>query len=50
MADSERKECPNIDANEIDCPCGASDCERHGICCECIKYHRSQGGRPACVR
>lgn len=24
--------------NKDICPC-TEDCERHGICCECIQYH-----------
>ncbi len=44
-----RKDCPNIKVNKKDCECGATDCDRHGICCACIEYHRNNGGTPACV-
>ena len=23
-------------------------CERHGKCCECVRYHKSYGELPAC--
>ncbi|MDP2909502.1 MAG: DUF6485 family protein [bacterium] len=29
------------------CPCTYS-CERKGICCECIRYHKERGELPAC--
>jgi len=45
-----RQECPNKEENEKDCPRQEDYCERHGICCECIKYHKSHGGMPACLR
>ena len=45
-----RKPCPNKEENEKDCPCSDTWCERHGICCECIKYHKNCGDKPACLR
>jgi len=45
-----RKECPNKKENKKECVCSETDCERHGICCECIKYHREHGGKPACIK
>lgn len=42
--------CPNKKENEKECPCPELDCENHGLCCECIKYHRGKGGKPACLR
>ncbi|MFH1631248.1 MAG: hypothetical protein ABIA21_03465 [Candidatus Aenigmatarchaeota archaeon] len=44
--------CKNKEKNENDCPCSETDCPRHGICCECILYHRNSktNPRPACVR
>lgn len=45
-----REECPNKFANEENCPCDSLDCERHGICCLCIKHHKEKGGLPACLR
>lgn len=35
-------------SNENNCPC-TEKCERHGICCECISYHRKYGGKPVCL-
>ncbi len=42
--------CVNIDTNEEDCPCDALDCERHGVCCECILAHSSSDSLPSCLR
>ncbi|MEW5955404.1 MAG: hypothetical protein AB1626_02595 [Candidatus Micrarchaeota archaeon] len=44
--------CVNREKNERKCPCSKTDCPRHGICCECIRYHRSneQHPKPACMR
>jgi hypothetical protein len=30
------------------CNCSYSGCERKGICCECIRYHRENNELPAC--
>ncbi|MEM2933174.1 MAG: hypothetical protein QXK80_01950 [Candidatus Pacearchaeota archaeon] len=45
-----RKECPNKNENEKQCPCPYLDCERHGICCECILYHRKDKSKPMCLK
>jgi hypothetical protein len=34
--------------NLKNCPCSYPDCPRKGLCCECIKYHRSMNELPAC--
>ncbi|UCD21061.1 MAG: hypothetical protein JSW08_00745 [archaeon] len=44
-----RKKCPNKKDNEQDCPCPFTECRRHGICCECLQYHRALGSRTACI-
>ncbi|MBI5148179.1 hypothetical protein HZA33_00700 [Candidatus Pacearchaeota archaeon] len=44
-----RQTCPNKKENEKDCPCYDTSCSRHGICCECIAYHRKTRSRPACI-
>lgn len=44
------KECAKREENKKDCTCGNVECERHGICCECVKYHREQGNSPVCLR
>ena len=33
--------------NLKNCNC-TYDCEKKGICCECIKYHRERNELPAC--
>ncbi len=30
------------------CNCSYSGCAKHGICCQCLHYHRSKGALPAC--
>ncbi|HOX53998.1 MAG: DUF6485 family protein [Candidatus Omnitrophica bacterium] len=41
-------ECKNKKINLENCNCTYEPCERKGICCECILYHRRQGQLPAC--
>ncbi|HOO78268.1 MAG TPA: DUF6485 family protein [bacterium] len=36
------------DRNLAACNCTYSPCERKGVCCECIAYHREMGELPAC--
>ena len=33
--------------NKIDCNC-SYPCDRKGMCCECLSYHRNRGEVPAC--
>jgi len=33
--------------NSKSCNCGF-ECERKGICCDCLAYHREKGELPAC--
>ncbi len=40
--------CFNKEKNINNCNCSYSGCFRHGICCECISYHRKSGELPAC--
>ncbi|MBT4870904.1 MAG: hypothetical protein HON47_04980 [Candidatus Diapherotrites archaeon] len=35
------------ETNLKNCNC-SYNCEKKGICCECIKYHRERGELPAC--
>lgn len=44
-------DCVNYELNLRMCPC-VSECERRGICCECIAYHMrsTQWPRTACMR
>ena len=39
-----------VKENKKNCPCTAVDCERHGICCECIRAHAASKSLPACLR
>ena len=34
--------------NRQGCNCTYEPCPRKGICCECIRYHRSYNELPAC--
>ncbi|MBF0385521.1 MAG: hypothetical protein HQL27_06580 [Candidatus Omnitrophica bacterium] len=40
--------CPNKEKNMADCNCSYEGCSRTGICCECLRYHRSKKQLPAC--
>jgi hypothetical protein len=42
-------DCTNQARNAKRCTCTYGGCERHGVCCECIAYHRSAGELPACL-
>lgn len=44
------KKCENQEKNKKDCTCDYEPCERKGICCECIAYHRGKGQMPACLK
>jgi len=41
------KKCVNRKINLEKCNC-TYDCNKKGICCECIAYHRSRNELPAC--
>ena len=32
------------------CTCASTNCPRHNNCCECVKYHRENGGIPGCFK
>jgi hypothetical protein len=34
--------CPNRDKIKAYCSCPKTDCERHGLCCECITNHKNK--------
>ncbi|HPN88174.1 MAG TPA: DUF6485 family protein [Candidatus Omnitrophota bacterium] len=40
--------CPNKTKNLDLCNCSYPGCPRHGLCCECLHYHRQKGALPAC--
>jgi len=39
--------CLNMDKNLADCNC-SYDCAKKGLCCECVRYHRTKGQMPGC--
>jgi hypothetical protein len=44
-----KRDCVNKFENQQDCPCDDENCERRGICCECIRYHKECKSLPACL-
>ena len=40
--------CPNLAQNSRKCSCTYPGCPRHGLCCECLHYHRQAGELPGC--
>ena len=36
-----------IEKNKLHCNC-TYPCDKKGMCCECISYHRNRGELPAC--
>ncbi len=41
-------ECTNKAVNAKRCTCTYPGCSRHGMCCECVAYHRASGELPGC--
>ena len=41
-------DCLNKEKNLKSCNCSYKGCDRKGVCCECISYHKSMGELPAC--
>jgi len=39
----------NVEQNKEKCNCTYEPCEKKGMCCECIRYHRLKGELPACL-
>jgi len=42
-------DCTNQERNAKDCACTYASCDKRGLCCECITYHRSRGELPGCL-
>lgn len=42
------RDCPNREANLKKCNCTYEPCDKKGICCECLEYHRRLQQLPAC--
>ncbi|MDD5069739.1 MAG: DUF6485 family protein [Candidatus Omnitrophica bacterium] len=40
--------CANKEKNQGFCRCTYTSCSRHGMCCECVKYHQANGELPGC--
>lgn len=45
-----RTDCPNIETNEARCTCTSQDCERHGLCCQCLAAHMEANSLTHCLR
>lgn len=41
-------QCPRTKINTKFCTCTYQGCSKHGLCCECLHYHRQRGELPAC--
>jgi hypothetical protein len=41
-------ECANQKKNLAVCTCTYETCERRGLCCACVAYHRASGQLPGC--
>jgi hypothetical protein len=38
------------DKNKKACTCPEKGCQRNGLCCKCVAYHKSCGDLPMCLR
>jgi hypothetical protein len=36
------------ESNAANCPCLHTECSKHGVCCDCLRYHLSLEQLPAC--
>lgn len=51
MAEKNASErCANYETNLKQCPCPNAECERHGVCCECVGFHTDKGGKTRCMK
>jgi hypothetical protein len=41
-------DCTNKAANTKRCTCTYPGCPRHGVCCDCVAFHRRGGELPGC--
>ena len=41
--------CMNQARNDTMCTCTFVGCSRHGMCCQCVAYHRASGELPGCL-
>ncbi len=45
-----KTECVNIETNQENCTCTSLECDRHGVCCECLRAHTDGNSLPSCLR
>lgn len=45
---TKKDKCPRTQVNLKFCTCTYPGCPKHGLCCECLHYHRQRGELPAC--
>ncbi len=50
MDPNQPSECPVRDRINSYCSCPKEDCPRHGICCECLLFHRNRTQDPVLKR
>lgn len=43
-----RDSCPNYEANMARCTCTYDPCDKKGLCCQCVAYHRRMRQIPGC--
>ena len=41
--------CPNKERNLQWCTCTYSACDKTGVCCDCVAYHREMKQIPGCL-
>jgi hypothetical protein len=41
-------DCSNTGINRPRCTCTYPGCSRHGVCCDCVAYHRQNDELPGC--
>ena len=48
--ENETVNCPNRIKNNTYCSCPKTDCQRHGLCCECVLTHKNRVTEPIIKR
>lgn len=48
MPSAKLDKCPRAKTNAAACTCTYTSCPRHGLCCECLHYHRGRNELPGC--
>jgi hypothetical protein len=41
-------DCKNVKKNSVACTCTYASCDKHGVCCECVAFHRANAELPGC--